>query len=158
MLRYILLPAAILVLTACGEPSRAIVGTAPRITVEQTAWLEQGVERDCARIPQITGKRVLLGRFIARLEDEVFAGEHLMNAGMRGLLHAGCHVFGGEASGTPVDYVLSGSAYLASETAEDGRRSLRRYTFAMSLKDQAGEVLWTQSYSVLNETMRPRFK
>jgi hypothetical protein len=153
-----ILLAALLALSACSEPSRAISGTAPRITVEQTSWLEQSVERDCADIPQTTGKRVQLGRFIARLEDEVFAGEHLMKAGMRGLLEAGVHVYDSEPADAPVDYVLIGSAFLASEKAEEGRTSIRKYTFVMSLKDQTGEVRWTQSYTVTNAMTQPRFK
>lgn len=150
--------AALLVLSACSGPSRAISGTAPRITVEQTSWLEQSVERDCADIPQTAGKRVKLGRFIARLEDEMFAGEHLMKAGMRGLLEAGVHVYDSEASDVPVDYVLTGSVYLASEKAEEGRMSIRKYSFVMSLKDLTGEVRWTQSYTVTNAMTQPRFK
>lgn len=153
-----ILLAALLLLVACTEPSRAISGTAPRITVEQTSWLEQSVERDCADIPQTTGKRVQLGRFIARLEDEMFAGEHLMKAGMRGLLDAGVHVFDSDPSDVPVDYVLSGSAYLASEKAEEGRKSIRKYTFVLSLKDLSGEVRWTQTYAVTNAVTQPRYK
>jgi hypothetical protein len=153
-----ILLAALLVLSACSGASRAISGTAPRITVEQTSWLERSVERDCADIPQTTGKRVQLGRFIARLEDEMFAGEHLMKAGMRGLLDAGVHVYDSEPADAPVDYVLTGSAYLASEMAEEGRKSVRKYSFVMSLKDLTGEVRWTQSYSVTNAVTQPRFK
>jgi hypothetical protein len=148
----------LLVLSACAGPSRSITGTAPRITVEQTSWLEQSVERDCADIPQTAGKRVQIGHFIARLDGEMFAGEHLMKAAMRGLLDAGVHVFDGGQSGVPVDYVLTGSAFLASEMAEEGRKAIRKYSFVLSLKDLDGEVRWTQSYAVTNAMTQPRYK